>query len=173
VKNNFPEPNSAPLPEERRLVQSAESGDSEAFARLLYDAYLERMYRCIYFRISDAVAEDITSQVFLKAWENLERYEFINSPFVAWLYTIARNQVIDHCRTNKELVSMDEIVSSPAKENAVVEQIRRRDLRFANASIVNIHFSIKPQSVDVKLKRPMGVRHCSSVTRSILSAETA
>ena len=107
-------------------MQSAKSGDSEAFAQL-YDAYLERVYRYIYFRVSDdAAAEDITSQVFLKAWENLDRYQFGNSPFLAWLYTIARNQVIDHYRTNKELVSMDEIISSPAKEKPVDEQVQFR-----------------------------------------------
>jgi len=41
------------------------------FARL-YDAYQARIYRYVYFRVADdQVAEDIASQVFLKAWENL------------------------------------------------------------------------------------------------------
>ena len=126
MKNNLPGSNSAPLPEERRLVQSAQSGDSEAFAQL-YDAYLERVYRYIYFRVSDdATAEDIASEVFLKAWEHLDRYRFGSSPFLAWLYTIARNQVIDYYRTSKESVSIDEIVSLPSKENAVDEQVESR-----------------------------------------------
>jgi RNA polymerase sigma-70 factor (ECF subfamily) len=53
-------------------------------------------------------AEDISSQVFLKAWENLDRYQIGKSPFIAWLYTIARNQVIDHYRTFKDTVQLDE-----------------------------------------------------------------
>lgn len=126
MKNTPPAPNPAPLPEERQLVQSAKSGDSEAFAQL-YDAYLDRVYRYVFFRVSDdEMAEDITSQVFLKAWENLDRYQPGNSPFLAWLYTIARNQVIDHYRARKQTVSIDEIVSLPAKDDAVDEQIQFR-----------------------------------------------
>ena len=59
-----------PLADEPALVREAKSGDSEAFGTL-YDAYLERIYRFVYFRVEDQqTAEDITSQVFLKAWEN-------------------------------------------------------------------------------------------------------
>jgi len=76
---------------------------------VLYDAYVERVYHYIYYRVTDEMtAEDIASQVFLKAWENLDRYQIGKSPFIAWLYTIARNQVIDHYRTFKETVELDE-----------------------------------------------------------------
>lgn len=126
MKKVLPGSNPAPLPEERQLVQSAKSGDTEAFARL-YDAYLEYVYRYVYFRVSDdETAEDITSQVFLKAWEHLDRYQPGGSPFLAWLYTIARNQVIDHYRTRKETVSLDEAVFVPAKDQAVDEQVQSR-----------------------------------------------
>ncbi len=126
MKNNPPGSNSAPLPEERQLVQSAKSGDSEAFAQL-YDAYLDRVYRYVYFHVSDdQTAEDITAQVFLKAWENLERYQFGNSPFLAWLYTIARNQVIDHYRTRKQSFPIEKIVALPSKDEAVDEQVQVR-----------------------------------------------
>ncbi len=126
MRNNPPGSNSAPLPEERQLVQSAKSGNSDAFAQL-YDAYLDRVYRYVYFHVSDdQTAEDITSQVFLKAWENLNRYQFGSSPFLAWLYTIARNQVIDHYRTRKQSVPIEKIVSIPAKEDGVDEQVQSR-----------------------------------------------
>ncbi len=126
MRNNPPGSNSAPLPEERQLVQSAKSGNSDAFAQL-YDAYLDRVYRYVYFHVSDdQTAEDITSQVFLKAWENLNRYQFGSSPFLAWLYTIARNQVIDHYRTRKQSVPIEKIVSIPAKEDGVDEQVQFR-----------------------------------------------
>ena len=56
-----------PLPNERQLVLQAQAGNSEAFGQL-YDAYMERIYRFVYFRVEDQqTAEDITSQVFLKA----------------------------------------------------------------------------------------------------------
>jgi RNA polymerase sigma-70 factor (ECF subfamily) len=112
--------------DEARLVQLARGGDADAFARL-YDACFERVYRYIYFRVSDdQTAEDLTSQVFLKAWEHLDRYKPGSSPFLAWLYTIARNQVIDHYRTRKESVSLDDVVSLPANGRAVDEQVEMR-----------------------------------------------
>jgi RNA polymerase sigma-70 factor (ECF subfamily) len=99
-----------PLPDEARLVQLARAGDADAFAQL-YDAYVERVYRYVYFRVTDnETAEDLTSQVFLKAWENLGRYR-PGGPFLAWLYTIAHNTVIDHYRTRKSTVPLEEVAS--------------------------------------------------------------
>jgi RNA polymerase sigma-70 factor, ECF subfamily len=113
----------APVPEEGQLVHQAQSGNSEAFAQL-YDAYLDRVYRYIFFRVSDdQTAEDLSSQVFLKAWEGLDRYHRNGSPFVAWLYTIAHNVVIDHYRTRRECVALDEIVPLASQEESLDEQI--------------------------------------------------
>ncbi len=98
-----------PGPDEASLIRRAKSGDANAFGRL-YDASVQRIYRYVFFRVTDAeVAEDLTSEVFLKAWENLHRYR-PGGPFVAWLYTIARNTVIDHYRTRKASISLDQTV---------------------------------------------------------------
>lgn len=103
-----------PLPEEARLVDRAKAGDPQAFARL-YDAYVERVSRYIYFRISDeSDMEDLVSQVFLKAWEKLDMYKAGSSPFIAWLYTIARNLVIDHYRTKKNTLQLDDVMRLPS-----------------------------------------------------------
>ena len=95
--------------DEASLVRRARSGDSVAFGQL-YDASVDRIYRYVFFRVTDTeVAEDLTSEVFLKAWENLHRYR-PGGPFLAWLYTIARNTVIDHYRTRKPSVSLDQTI---------------------------------------------------------------
>lgn len=113
------------MSEEARLVERAKSGDPEAFGQL-YDACLERVYRYVYFRVSnDETAEDITSQVFLKAWENLGKYKANGSPFVAWLYTIARNLIVDHYRTRKDMLSLD-AAAAAAGEEALDEQAELR-----------------------------------------------
>lgn len=113
---------SRPLPEEAYLVQQAKSGNSEAFAQL-YEAYVERVYRYIYFRTSeDAATEDLVSQVFLKAWENLGRYKVGGSPFIAWLYTIARNLVIDHYRAKKDVLPLEEAVALPSDREGPDEE---------------------------------------------------
>src|SRR5512140_369997 len=97
------------LPNERQLVLQAQAGNSEAFGHL-YDAYMERIYRFVWYRVDDQqTAEDITSQVFLKAWSNLDRFSFNRTPYLAWLYTIAHNAVIDHYRTRKVTAALDDV----------------------------------------------------------------
>lgn len=118
-----PGSSNGPLPEERQLVKRAKSGNADAFASL-YDGYIERIYRYIYFRVADEqTAEDLTSHVFAKAWENLGRYKPSGAPFVAWLYTIARNAVIDHYRTRKETIALDEAIALASDGPAPDEQI--------------------------------------------------
>jgi len=113
-----------PLANERQLVLQAQAGNSEAFGQL-YDAYMERIYRFVYFRVEDQqTAEDITSQVFLKAWNNLDRFQFSRTPYLAWLYTIAHNAVIDHYRTRKVSTALDDVrLSQPDHAEAVENDI--------------------------------------------------
>jgi RNA polymerase sigma-70 factor (ECF subfamily) len=116
----------SPLPDEAQLVHQAKSGDSEAFAQL-YDAYIERVYRYILFRVSEDIAtEDLVSQVFLKAWQNLDRYKTGSSPFIAWLYTIARNLVIDYYRAKKDTVSLDKAATLPSNTKRPEEEVEAR-----------------------------------------------
>jgi RNA polymerase sigma-70 factor, ECF subfamily len=110
-----------PLLNERQLVLQAQDGNSQAFGQL-YDAYMERIYRFVYFRVEDQqTAEDITSQVFLKAWSNLDRFSFNRTPYLAWLYTIAHNAVIDHYRTRKVTAALDDVQLSQQDHAEVVE----------------------------------------------------
>ncbi len=125
-----------PVADELVLVRRSQGGDQDAFARL-YDAYIERIYRYVYFRVADEqLAEDITSQVFLKVWEKLDTYRVDSSPFIAWLYRIAHNAVIDHYRTKKVSIPLENV--SPAEishEDGIDEkldlQIESQQLRDA------------------------------------------
>jgi RNA polymerase sigma factor (sigma-70 family) len=110
-----------PLENERQLVLQAQAGNAEAFGQL-YDAYMERIYRFIYFRVEDQqTAEDITSQVFLRAWNNLDRFRLGRTPYLAWLYTIAHNAVIDHYRTRKVTTALEDVRLSQPDYAEVVE----------------------------------------------------
>jgi RNA polymerase sigma-70 factor (ECF subfamily) len=124
VRTNTTAQKDPPLPEEACLIEQAKSGSPEAFAKL-YDACVERVSRYIYFRVSDENdMEDLVSQVFLKAWENLERYKMGSSPFVAWLYTIARNLVIDHYRTKRKNLPLEEAMALPSDMEMPDEQVQ-------------------------------------------------
>jgi RNA polymerase sigma-70 factor (ECF subfamily) len=113
-----------PLANEHQLVLQAKDGNPEAFGQL-YDAYMERIYRFVYFRVDDQqTAEDITSQVFLKAWNNLDRFRLGRTPYVAWLYTIAHNAVIDYYRTRKLTTALEDVqLSQPDYAEAVESEI--------------------------------------------------
>jgi RNA polymerase sigma-70 factor, ECF subfamily len=110
-----------PLTNERQLVLQAQAGNAEAFGQL-YDAYMERIYRFVYFRVEDQqTAEDLTSQVFLRAWNNLDRFRLGGTPYLAWLYTIAHNAVIDHYRTRKVTTPLEDVRLSQPDYAEVVE----------------------------------------------------
>jgi RNA polymerase sigma-70 factor (ECF subfamily) len=107
---------------EADLMQRARNGDRDAFGQL-YERSVDRVYRYIYFRVTDdATAEDLTSKVFLKALEGLPRFQAGKSPFIAWLYTIAHNAVIDFYRTKKQTAPLDEIAALPATDPLPDEQ---------------------------------------------------
>ena len=114
VRNDRGAHQELPVLEEARLIEKAKSGNPDAFAKL-YDAYVERVSRYVYFRVTDDCdMEDLVSQVFLKAWENLDRYKTGKSPFVAWLYTIARNLVIDHYRMKRNNLPLEDVIAIPS-----------------------------------------------------------
>ncbi len=111
----------------RTLVLRAKTGDTEAFGAL-YDRYLELVYRYVYFRVgSHALAEDLTSETFLRALRSVADFTWQGRDFGAWLVTIARNLVTDHFKSgrNRLEVSTAEVLDTPLDgahipENAVV-----------------------------------------------------
>lgn len=84
--------------EEAELAELAKN-DETAFSRL-YDFFLPQIFGFVTRRISDrALAEDITSRVFLKVVEHIRRFDSRKSRFKTWIYTIAVNTLIDHFRS--------------------------------------------------------------------------
>ena len=68
----------------------------------LYNKYHEQIFRYIYQRIDDKdMAFDITSQVFLKALNNIHKYEYRGVPFASWLYRIAKSELYQSFRDKK------------------------------------------------------------------------
>ncbi|OGG41319.1 MAG: hypothetical protein A3D64_03205 [Candidatus Wildermuthbacteria bacterium RIFCSPHIGHO2_02_FULL_49_9] len=93
--------------QEEELVQKAKKGDAQAFGKL-YDLHMPAIYRFALVKVSNKTdAEDITHQVFLKAWKHIEEYKFQGFPFTSWLYRIAQNAIIDFYRTSRTHQDID------------------------------------------------------------------
>jgi len=113
------------LPEEESLVRRAQQQDQQAFAQL-YEEHFDKIYRYVALRIGDrAEAEDITQQVFLKALRSISSFRWKGTPFSAWLFRIAHNQMVDHLRkkTKQATVPIDEsTISSSNDPQLLIEQ---------------------------------------------------
>ena len=94
----------------RALVDLAREGDAEAFGQL-YDHYVNGIFRFIYYRVgSQQLAEDLTSEAFVRGLRAIQRFSWQGKDFGAWLTTIARNLVVDHFKSGRarlEIVSDD------------------------------------------------------------------
>lgn len=114
--------------EETELVKSAQD-DLNQFEPL-FDRYFDRVFRYIFSRTNDRqVAEDLTSQIFLKILEALPRYQ-IRGSFAAWVFTIARNTLNSHYRDHfhHPIQSLDKIVSIASNlDVGLVEKIENDD----------------------------------------------
>ena len=87
--------------DERKAVEQAQAGDEEALSTL-YTFYFPRVYRYVSGRVrSTQDAEDVTEEVFLRVVTNLRKFEWRGLPFGAWVFRIARNEVVSHSRRKK------------------------------------------------------------------------
>ncbi len=92
----------------KQIIKKVQKGDIDSFGTI-YEIFAERIYRYIYLKVSNKeIAEDLTQQVFIKAWEAIGDFKFKNNPFSSWLYSIARNSVTDFYRKKKPDFSLDE-----------------------------------------------------------------
>jgi RNA polymerase sigma-70 factor, ECF subfamily len=83
------------------LVERAQAGDSAAFG-LIYDRYVDTVFRFVYFRVGNRqLAEDLTSDTFLRALKRIGSFTWQGRDLGAWLVTIARNLVADHFKSGR------------------------------------------------------------------------
>jgi RNA polymerase sigma-70 factor (ECF subfamily) len=80
------------------MVDAARAGNEAALSEL-YTLYFPRVYRYILARTGSTYdAEDLTEEVFMRVLEAIERFQWRDVPFSAWLFRIAHNAVISQRR---------------------------------------------------------------------------
>jgi len=110
--------------EERLLIEKAKT-DKEAFGEL-YEIYFSQIFDYILRRTANVdLTEDITSQVFMKVLENIQKYEWRGLPFSAWLYRIASNMLMTYYRQTKYIAptNLDDIEFLIRDENSTQEEV--------------------------------------------------
>lgn len=109
-------------------VATAREGDEGAFEKL-YEHFFAQVYRYAAFRLPKELAEDVTAEVFVKAWEKLHTYKARSGvPFAAWLFRIARHAVIDVYRTQHGIEEMPDEVLDTDELNRADSPLRRGEM---------------------------------------------
>jgi RNA polymerase sigma-70 factor, ECF subfamily len=95
--------------DDQKIVLSCQSGRLEDFG-ILYDKYIKKIYDFIYYKTTHKeTAEDLASLTFFKALEKINTFDASKGTFSSWLYQIARNSVIDHYRTKKNNINIEDV----------------------------------------------------------------
>jgi RNA polymerase sigma-70 factor (ECF subfamily) len=113
-------------PDDEQLILRAKQ-DPLAFGPL-YDKYSYRIYRYIYRQIhNEALANDITSITFEKAMRGLPGYQWQNKSFCAWLYRIARNEIIRDSYKKRLLAPFSFLRESPTEKRGLELRIQQHE----------------------------------------------
>ena len=136
--------------EEQSRIDAAKK-DPKQF-RYFYERHHKEIFLFIYRRTDDEeVTADLTQQVFLKAMQSIERYNYRGIPFSAWLYRIASNEVAQHFRDQQkfrivsvEKAGVDEIMEEEyghidlARREALFSAIKK--LNAADLELIEMRF---------------------------------
>lgn len=118
--------------DDEQLIKQVKDGDAEAFG-VLYEQYAEMVFRYVYSHLDNRLdAEDLTEDIFIRAWRALPKYDERGLPFSAFLFRVARNSLIDHYRQKKPLQSLDDIEMQSHEmgpEEVVDIKIENNDLK--------------------------------------------
>ena len=110
----------------------------------IYDQYIEKIYRFIFLKVSSqAIAEDLTSETFLKGWEafqNQDENERKIENIQAFLYQIARNLVTDFYREKgkNQIVSAENLRIVDPRANLEKKVEFNSDLEQIKTKLVNL-----------------------------------
>ena len=134
------------------LVALAQQGDAEAFGQV-YDAYVDSVYRYLYYRVgSHALAEDLTSETFLRALRRIDSFTWQGKDIGAWFTTIARNLVADHVKSSrfKLEVSTADMLDADRADDGIEDEVLGR---LQSAALLDAVRKLKPEQQECVVLR--------------------
>ncbi len=131
------------------LARQCRQGDKQAFAGI-YDTYIDKIYMYLFYRtFHRETSEDLTSRTFLKVMEKIHQYKPKKGRFSAWIFSIARNQLIDHFRTNRKTVDIYSTEEPAGKQDIEKDAIDREQVK----QIRGLLQDLKPVQREIVLLR--------------------
>lgn len=154
--------------DDEQVIKQVKNGDAEGFG-ILYEQYADVIFRYVYSHLENRLdAEDLTEEIFIRAWRALPKYDERGLPFSAFLFRIARNSLIDYYRQRKVVSSLEDIeVQSheAGPEEAVDINIENHDLRktiaelredYRNVLIFRFLSGLSPEETAQVMQRSVG-----------------
>lgn len=134
----------ARLDKDHELIKKAQRGDTHAFGEL-YECHAPAIFRYLYAHLDSQMdAEDITGEVFLKAWQSLPKYTERGAPFLAFLFRIARNILVDHYRQVHRLESKSPDELDRYKDDSKLEPVDQIGNQMEHQHILRVLSNLRP-----------------------------
>ncbi len=124
------EPGTGDKPKIENLVARSVNGDADAFGEL-YVMHVEKIYRYVFYHVYNRTeSEDITQEVFLKAWRAISSCRGKEKTFSSWLYRIAHNQMVDTIRKRQrhQSVRIETVENISATTSGVEGYLEQQEL---------------------------------------------
>ena len=158
--------------DERSVLAEVAQGDEEAFA-ILFNQYRHKIiYFAWKFLQSNARAEDVLQEIFLKVWTNRNQLNDIKN-FKAWLTTITRNHIYNALRkmaVEEAFITELSRKTGQQHEDTVLNNLSFNELQQALRKAVS---NLTPQQKKVfELSRMEGLKHEQIAERLEISRET-
>ena len=140
------------MQDEESLVRRAQQHDQMALTQL-YEENFDRIYRYIVLKIGERTeAEDMTQQVFINALKSISSFKWKGTPFSAWLFRIAHNQVVDYLRKksrqpvyslNESITASDDNPQKMTEQKMNIEQLvlATKGLTAAQREVIALRFA--------------------------------
>lgn len=170
--------------------KEAERRKSEEALAGLYEEYYDKIARYIFIHIGDQPeAEDLASEVFLRALRSLDSYQERGQPMQAWLFRIAHNLAVDYLRkiSRRKVVPLDgvEIADTASTEEIAESRLQAeklsealKQLSPAQREVIGLRFFAGLTSIEagkILGKKPGAVREMQSLAlkslRKVLGRE--
>jgi len=141
---------------DKNLIQQYLKGD-EISLEILIQKYLKQIYSFVYRNVGDqAVAEDITQEVFVKVWKNIKKFDQ-KKTFKPWIFQIAKNTSIDFLRKKKTIPFSR--FENEKGQNALVENIVAKPLNLLENFSDKKTLAVAMQGLTDKEQKIINFRH--------------